>query len=278
MGTAVRPGALARAVARRLVELRQHTDVARFVPLPAPAPAAALVSVYRRRNVDAVERVVRSLPAGTEVRLWGLDGTEPRVADVTVGEGPGARLDLLRRAAAALPAPVDLLVLCDDDVEVVVGDLDRLLRAGVALDLDLFQPAHVRTSVHTFPFVRKSARSFGRLTAFVEQGPLTVLSSRAQEVLLPLADGLGPMGWGVEVRWALAATAEGLRSGIVDAVGIRHVSAPTHDYDTSLERAHLEEELSVAGLEDVRDLQRVEERIGPFAAWRLARGAHRGAP
>src|SRR5205814_2280642 len=106
----------------------------------------------------------------------------------------------------------------------------RLVHAGSSLGLDLFQPAHSRRSITAYPFVRMRAPLFARETTFVEQGPLVVLSRGAQRRLLPFPGDMG-MGWGVEARWAAAARETGLRSGIVDAVAIRHPSSYGLSYD-----------------------------------------------
>jgi hypothetical protein len=94
---------------------------------------------------------------------------------------------------------------------------------------------------------------------FVEQGPLVVLSARAQQVLLPLPADLD-MGWGVEARWWRLATTHGLRLGIVDAVGMHHLAAAGTAYDRAAAEHFLAREVHAAGLSAISDLQREHRR------------------
>jgi hypothetical protein len=260
-------------------ELVDRAAPARWVPLAASlAPRrVALVCVYRRRHASVVRRLIQQLPVGAVVRLWALDEAADGLLPYTVGSGPGGRMAHLNALTRDLPADVDCLVVADDDVRFVVGDLGRLLRAGAALDLDVFQPAHSARSRWSFPFVRKHPMVFARQTRFVEQGPLVVLSARAQAALLPFPENTG-MGWGVEASWSATATEHGLRLGIVDAVAIRHLSEPGHAYDTEAELLGLRRELAALGLSDLRELQVATERVGVVSAWRRGRArAHRAA-
>jgi hypothetical protein len=229
-------------------------------------------SVYRRANAPNVRALLAQLPAGAEIRLWALDEPEPDLARWTVGTGPGGRLDLLNELVDAIDRSCDLLVLADDDVRFVAGDLSDLLRIGRASGLDLFQPAHSRLSRCAFDFTRKRPFVAVRDSTFVEQGPLVVLSTAAQQELLPLPAGSG-MGWGVEVRWYEAAAR--LRLGVVDAVALRHDDGPGHGYDVGPERLRLQQELARVGaarLEDIqRELGRRRPASGPSAARRGGR-------
>jgi hypothetical protein len=245
---------------------------ARLVPLGAPlAPrSVALLSVYRHDNVPILDRLLAQLPATAEVRLWALDRVHGDVADLTVGSGPGGRLDLLNTLAAGLATEPDVLVIADDDVEIVVGDLRRLMRAGSALGFDLFQGAHAAGSAAAFSFTRMRPLSFARETSFVEQGPLVLLSRRGQQALLPFPADLG-MGWGIELRWWRVAKEAGLRLGVVDAVSMRHFRSTVRTYDTAPEKARLARELDDAGVEDLDELQRTIRTLGPVRAWRELR-------
>ena len=74
----------------------------------------------------------------------GRSTTRPRSLDAaTRGRGPGMRLELLNRlvelARRACPRWV---VLCDDDVEFVRGDVVRLVSESAAAGFGLAQPAH----------------------------------------------------------------------------------------------------------------------------------------
>lgn len=263
-----------RYLGRRAVETGHRFSPSRLVPLPAATrpTSAALVCVYRASNADLVHGLLAELPRGTAVRLWALDEVAEGLEDLTIGTGPGGRLPLLNQLIDAVPGDPDCLIVSDDDVHFAIGSMARLLHAGASLGFDVFQPAHTRVSVHAFPFVRRRFHLFARQTGFVEQGPVVVLSRAARAALLPLPDELG-MGWGLEARWAAAGRR--LRFGVVDAVGIRHVSKLGHTYDTGPQIVQLRRELRAMGLENIRQLQTVHRSIGPVAAWRqVRRSAH----
>src|ERR1700676_858286 len=54
-----------------------------------------LLLVYRKSNSFLVEALLRNLSATADVRLWALDEIEPRLADMTLGSGPGTRFSHL---------------------------------------------------------------------------------------------------------------------------------------------------------------------------------------
>jgi hypothetical protein len=226
--------------------------------------------VYRRANTRQVRDLLAPLPNNAEVRLWALDESDPALERHTVGAGPGGRWQHLGVLIDALPADIDPLVIVDDDVRFVVGDLVHLVRAGRAAALDVYQPAHSSASKTSFLFVRKQLLSFARRSLFVEQGPVLALSARARDVLLPPPDHEG-MGWGIEARWSELAVAHDLSLGIVDAVTIRHLGPPGESYDMEAELARLRVELAARGLDDLRDLHVELERIGLLDAWRMTK-------
>jgi hypothetical protein len=232
--------------------------------------AVAVVGVYRARHVGVVRALLAGAPLEWVVRLWSLDpDPPPDLAGITAGIGPGTRFALLNQLAEGVPVDDrrDGLVLTDDDVRFDVGDLGRLVEAGQRLGLDLYQPGHQATTIGSWTFVRRRPLTFGRETRFVEQGPLLVLSAAAQRVLLPLPEDLG-MAWGVEARWSAACARAGLRQGIVDAVGVRHLGAVAAAYDRAGQEAQLARELQAAGLADLTDLQQTVARVGVRAGRR----------
>lgn len=271
---------------QRAQEELQRWAPARFVRLPTDAApkSVAVACVYRARNAQLVADLIADLPGDWPVRLWALDDVDDGLAHLTIGRGPGGRTMLLNTLVASLPSQPEMLVLMDDDVRFAVGGLPRLLRAGSALDFDLFQPAHSATSHWAFRFVRKRPLLFARETTFVEQGPMVVMSRRAQRTLLPLPEEL-VMGWGIEVRWNRIAREARLRLGIVDAIAIHHKHPETsgHAYDSSAELAHLRQELASAGLDNLAEIQTSVREFGPLGTftgpsapwWRMHhRGAH----
>jgi hypothetical protein len=253
-----------RSAAKTAIALAQVLDPSRLA-LPRPVAelgAVALVAVYRLRHASRMAALLRQLGPGTTVRLWCLDEPADALRAVTVGQGPGTRFELLNRLIAGVPEPLrrDGLIVSDDDYSFRVGNLARLVAAGTWLGLDVWQPAHSRTSFANFAFVRRRPGVVLRLTSFVEQGPVLVLSAAAQTVLLPLREDIG-MGWGVEIDWAGLAEQHRLRLGIVDALVIDHLP-PVGGYDRWAEAARLRLMLERAGLERVEQLQHEVGRLG----------------
>jgi hypothetical protein len=244
------------------VGLAQHLDPVRLaLRQPRGGVSIALVCVYRTRNAPVVRALLAQLPGSAQVRLWCLDGAAPAdLAQATVGSGAGNRPVLLNRLVAALSGTPDALVLADDDVRFCIGDLPRLVEAGGWLGLDVYAPAHLASSHASWDFVRRRRWTFGRVTDFVEQGPLLVLSPRGRDVVLPLPEDIG-MSWGVEVRWCLRARELGARLGLVDAVAVRHLSPAAGAYDRSEQEQTLQAELGRAGLASLEELHVVHERV-----------------
>jgi hypothetical protein len=259
-----------RARCRRMLD---RADPARLA-LPRRDGRPLLVGfacVFRARNSDVVRGVLAGLPKSAAVRLWSLDDVPADLAPMTSGVGRGTRFELLNRLVAEIPpsARSDALVLCDDDVRFLVGDVERLVGLGNRLGFDLFQPAHSHESFASYPAVRKRRLLVARTTRWVEQGPLLVLSPRGQELVLPFPADVG-MGWGVDVRWARLAREQGLTLGIVDAVVVEHLVPPASGYDTTEESARIELELARSGVPRITDLHGDLRRHGLLRGWRWA--------
>jgi hypothetical protein len=71
----------------------------------------------------------------------------------------------------------------------------------------------------------------------VEIGPLTALSAKAAEALLPFPDL--QMGWGLDARWSAIAADHGWPVGVIDATPIRHLRpiASTYPRDAAIAEA-----------------------------------------
>lgn len=244
---------------RRAQQFAQRLDPIRFTLRPiTPGTPLGLACIYRARNADTVRRMLAGCPASTTVRLWSLDDVPDELAPRTVGRGPGTRLELLNRLVERISpaARAGGLVLADDDVRFVVGEVGSLVATAADAGLDVSQPAHTGPSNMAWPFVRRRSLTLVRRTDFVEQGPVVVFSADAQQHLLPLPEDLG-MGWGIEVRWWEAAVRHGLQQGIVDAVAVQHLGRVAAEYDRVSQHRQLEAELARVGLTDLRQLQRV---------------------
>lgn len=165
----------------------EHHDVSLAFGAVAPEPDAALAG---------------------DTALTGLGGGKFENLNLLLDRaGPGA----------------DWLVVADDDVQLPARFLDRFIALCERLRLDLAQPAQTRRSHAAWRVTRRRA-DVARLTRFVEIGPVTAFSRRAATELLPFP-GLR-FGWGLDNHWAALARERGWRSGIVDALPVRHEWQP----------------------------------------------------
>ncbi len=228
--------------------------------LSASAPYG-VACVYRRANWRTVERLLRSAPPGTRTALWALDEVAPALAGLTVGTGPGTRIELLNRLTAHLELPPEAwLVLTDDDVVLRHGTLADLV--GVAADLgwDVCQPAHSHRSTHFWKSNEHRFLTWARATRFVETGPLVLFSGRAREACLPLPEEFS-MGIGIEAVWA---SQPDLRLGVIDSITMVHSGVVGSSYDADAEWRTTEplvtDLLRPLGLATLDDLQEHEQR------------------
>ena len=263
--------AAAGRLARSGIEVAQVFDPSRLAlpPRRGYGGEIAFIAVYRARHAQRLRRLLQDLDHSVTVRLWCLNEPPEHMYELTEGHGPGTRFTLLNRLVETIPPSRrrDGLVISDDDYSFRVGNLTQLVKAGRALGLDAWQPAHSASSWVSYPFVRRRIGTVLRRTTFVEQGPLLVLSKRAQEVFLPLPEDLG-MGWGAEVRWSSVFANRQLNLGIVDALATRHLPADD-GYDRNAQRRQLSEILEEAGIESLEQLQREYSRLGPWKGRQL---------
>jgi hypothetical protein len=209
--------------------------------------------VYRARNAANVLRLIRELPAGSDVHLHALDETTPDLSEWTRASGAGARMELLRSLMDAHPPRVDRHVLVfDDDVVFRPSTAARFVGLALAAGFDLAQPAHGVKSIRSFHFNRVAWLSTARRTRMVEIGPVLLISPRAQRLVLPFPDDAG-MGFGLDVRWA-ALRSEGLELGVVDATPVRHLGTIASAYSLTDELVSLEDALQAQGYSSVYDL------------------------
>jgi GT2 family glycosyltransferase len=138
------------------------------------------------------------------------------------------KFENLNRLLSEHPADgCDWLLVVDDDVELPRGFLDRFLFLCERFSLQLAQPAHCLDSHAAWPLTRRHSGSVVRETGFVEIGPVTAFARTTFPVLLPFPELR--MGWGLDAHWAALAAEHAWRCGVVDAVCMRHRSAPAAD-------------------------------------------------
>ena len=234
----------------------------------------ALLCVYREQNAARVATLVEmAQPVGLRVALWALDAIHPRLAEHTVGQEPGGRVDLLNRLFdAAGGKGAETLVVADDDCEFAKGDLAALLDAVERADFYLAQPAHAPGSHVSHDITRQRRLSIARRTDFVEIGPLHVVRRPWIERVFPMPGDFG-MGYGLDLLWQDLA-GEGCRLGVVDAVTIRHQPPSSQWYDPGPEERRLEAMLEERGIDQMWHAQHVLGTWRPWrsrAPWRSAR-------
>jgi hypothetical protein len=228
----------------------------------SPPDGAALICIYRSRYVPVVERLVADARRlGMAVALWALEGTNPRLASVTIGRGPGLRMALLNRLHDALGTARGALVVTDDDVVFVRGGLGLLLSAVDRCEFGIAQPAHAPGSHWSHELTIGRPLTLARRTTFVEIGPLIVVSASWRARVVPFPQDFG-MGWGLDLCWH-DLLRDGCRLGIVDAVTIRHLASSGGDYDKGPERRRLTALLQSRNMSSLREIERCVE------AWRV---------
>jgi hypothetical protein len=105
---------------------------------------ATIVGIYRRRNAEYVLRLLEpALARRWGTAWWALDGVHPSLAEHTVGEGPGEKFPLVNETMRRSP-PASWILVCDDDIRFVRGDVVRLLELSSRAGFDLAQPARAQ--------------------------------------------------------------------------------------------------------------------------------------
>ena len=211
-------------------------------------PDFTVIGIYRRENAPLVHAAIDGL---SDVRLWALDQPAPELASVTVGSGPGDRIEHLNHLLE--PRTADYLVVMDDDIRFVTGSISRLVEVAARHRLDLCQPAQSVNGHWSHPITVRHVLSAVRLTNFVEVGPLVVIGPRLRHEILPFPPDAG-QGWGLDVRWSKLCETHRARLAVVDAVEVEHLGAVGTSYSWDAEEARLLEALQEQGHAEVEDL------------------------
>jgi hypothetical protein len=115
----------------------------------------------------------------------------------------------------------DFVFVCDDDISLPEGFVDRYLELVSRHDLALAQPARTHESYIENWLVEQLDGLAARRTRFVEIGPLFSMRRDVVRLLTPFSDA-SPMGWGYDLVWPVLIEQAGLRMGIVDATPVAH--------------------------------------------------------
>jgi hypothetical protein len=216
-----RRGALRRAGDRALDRwVTLSGALKRIDAIDTPRRDVLVAGVYRHPNAPPQPRSEHH-----DVRL--------AVGEMEPGLGKFERLNTLIGDARG-----DWLIVIDDDVDLPPRFLDRFVAVCEQRGYDLAQPAQSLASHAAWRIVRRRPFGSARDTRFVEIGPVTAFSRRAQDELLPFP--ALRYGWGLDLHWAALAAERGWRLGIVDALAVRHESSPVgaaYSADAAIEEA-----------------------------------------
>jgi len=189
-----------------------------------------VAGIYLADRENRVAQISAELARSQQWRVdqrWialGAKGPPPGLEAVTslrVSE-PTPKFTLLNRIVR--PDSVgsyEFVLVCDDDIALPDGFLDRYLELASHYDLALSQPARSHASFIDHSMVEQLDGLDARWTRFVEIGPVFAIRRDAVGLLLPF-DESSPMGWGYDFVWPVLLERAGKRMGIVDATPVGH--------------------------------------------------------
>jgi hypothetical protein len=136
------------------------------------------------------------------------------------------------------------IIICDDDISVPQGFIDRYLYYVNKYDFALAQPARTHSSYIDHHFVEVLDGLNARRTLFVEIGPLFSIRNDIFPYIFPF-DETTYMGWGYDYVWPCIIEKLGLRMGIVDATPVEHsMRKPVKHYEYNSAAKTMEDYLS----------------------------------
>ncbi len=189
-----------------------------------------VAGVYLADVENAIDAIVPELARSrrwtVEQRWMAIGRTPPlpAVAEVTVGriESPRPKFALINGILAEVQVEdYAFVIVCDDDIQLPPGFVDRYLAIVTERDFGLSQPARAHGSYIDHAFVGQFDGLTARRTRFVEIGPLFAVRHDLIQRLLPF-DEESPMGWGYDLVWPCVVEEVGSTLGIVDAVPVSH--------------------------------------------------------
>jgi len=202
---------------------------------------AGIYLADRENNIVAISKELSQSKRWTVDQQWialGRGAIPDGLAPLTVSavESPTPKFVLLNQLLGKLDLDRYAFVLvCDDDIGLPPGFVDRYLDLVVTHGFALAQPARSHRSDIGHVFVEELDGLTARWTRFVEIGPVFSMRRDAARLLLPF-DEASPMGWGYDFIWPVIIEKADLRMGIVDAVPVDHnlrEHGAAYDYDSS---------------------------------------------
>jgi hypothetical protein len=214
----------------------------------------SLLDLRARRALHEIDDLVKTTPRR---RVLGLSVFRPGSAliDAAVEELQTTRHDLklelgstatltggkfqnLNLLLEEANSEFDWLLVFDDDVALPRYFLDRFIAVAEHFQLALAQPAQTLMSHAAWRVTRRRAKSLVRETRFVEIGPVTAFRKDVAQEFTPFPDL--KFGWGLDLHWAALAQERGWRLGVIDALPVKHETAPvatSYRHDDAIQEA-----------------------------------------
>jgi len=145
----------------------------------------------------------------------------------------------------------DWLVVTDDDVLLPQAFLDNFICVAEMMNLKIAQPAHCCHSYTSFTFNYRKWNSLGRVTRYVEDGPLTAFHRDVLPKVLPFPELR--WGWATDLAWSAMAMREGITLGIVDCTPIEHLRAVALNYSSVYAVAEARQYLAAREMSPTRE-------------------------
>ena len=149
------------------------------------------------------------------------------------------------------PEDFDWVIVTDDDVTLPPDFLDMFIHVAEKLKLKVAQPAHRCLSYTTFTFNYRRWNSLGRVTRYVESGPITAF----HRDIVPLVTPFPTLrwAWGTDIVWAVEAERHDMAIGIVDCTPIEHLKQVASTYHSAPAIAEAREFLASKGITKTRE-------------------------
>jgi len=238
------PSIFYRALSWRSIRQRQKQSLSLGMQ---PKKSALVLGVYLADRENSIEHIVKVL---SEAQTFSVDQKwiallgeppTPEVGRVTVSRrfgrtGKFALMNYLLSCTAW--RMYDYVIVCDDDIRMPEGFIDRFLSLQERFNFALAQPARTHNSYIDHPITEQSDATLARETYFVEIGPVTSFRADILRLVAPF-DESAPMGWGLDFVWPAIVKEHDLHMGIIDAIPVDHsMRAPvtTYDGDTTRQR------------------------------------------
>lgn len=122
----------------------------------------------------------------------------------------------------------DWVVITDDDVALPPRFLDTFIPLCEVMDLKISQPAHRYHSYASFTFNYRKWNSLGRVTRYVEDGPVTAFHRDAIAYTFPFPELR--WAWATDILFCNEAHKNNHNVGIVDYTAIEHLKPAGQDY------------------------------------------------